>query len=147
MIRREFMKKVFGIGIFPILPKQKDKSLSSTWVYRNLSDPHGTRSYWHPVFKASGYYGESPRVGREIGRGWVKFCDGMLSTEEWCYFIRKYHAVRKVIESSEVVADDELPAMDVSELLHTLYKVAYYLRNNGISEDLIQSAVKPPKYL
>lgn len=149
MLRREFMKNIVGGLTAIVVPTsiavghpEEEPVLSSTWVYRRVSDPHGNRSYWHPVLKAGGYYGKSPRIGRDVGRGWVKFCDGMITPEEWCDFIRKYWAVRQVIEGSEVVKDDELEEMDIHELFHTLYKVSRYLRYHGIGDELIQSAVR-----
>ncbi|KKN03380.1 hypothetical protein LCGC14_1108280 [marine sediment metagenome] len=111
-----------------------------TWIYRRLSDPHGNRSYWHPVFKSSGYHGE------KVPKNWVKFSDEMVSPEEWYEFMRKYQSVRKVINSSEVVKDDELKEKDVSDLLHTLYRVSRYLRYHGVGNYLIHSAVKELKY-
>ena len=66
----------------------------------------------------------------------------MISDKEWYEFIRKYQAVRKVINGSEVVKDNELQSMNIQELLHTLYRVANYLRYHDVGEELIRSAVQ-----
>lgn len=142
MLRREFMKSITGglaaIVVSPsIAEKESIDPDYGTWVYRNLNDPHGNRSFWHPVFKASGYWGDG------IGMDWLKFSDEMLSDKEWYDFIRKYQIVRKVINGSEVVKDDELSKMKIQELVHTLYRVSVYLRYHGISDKLIESAIKP----
>lgn len=145
MNRREFTKSVIGglmavvVPTFTAIGHLESKEGYGTWVYRRLDDPHGNRSYWHPVFRAGGYCGD------DIGRGWVKFSDDMVSDEEWREFIRKYQAVREAINHNEVVKDDELQEMDIHQLLHTLYRTAYYLRYHGVSEELIHSAVRNRK--
>lgn len=141
MLRREFMKYITGGLTAVVVPtstavgRLASKEGYGTWVYRNLSDPHGNRSFWHPVFHAGGYWGN-------VGRNWEKFSDEMLTEKEWREFIRKYQIVRKVINSSEVVKDDELQEMEVGRLLNTLYRAAYYLRYHGVGDSLIHSAVR-----
>ncbi len=153
MLRRKFMKSIMGISAVAVVSPSvsagcpQDTNFADrgknygTWLYRSLHNPHGTKSYWHPVLKSSGYHGDT------VPKNWVKFSDEMTTPEEWCKFIRRYWSVRKVIESSEVVEDSEVEKMNLQSLLHTLYRVSQCLRYHGVSEHLIHSAVKPPKYL
>ena len=123
---------------FAIFPEQDIEGNSWRKVY-------GGKTYirralaGHASPLGCGVYHHAGYGGKGFG---ALLCNESLFGDDWTEFLRRYQVMRTVIEGGEAVKEEVLQEKDICGLLNTLYRASYYLRYHGISEELIQGAVR-----